>query len=49
MAKSKDKRISVRKLKRAMPKYGVPRTGDHPEYMRGYSDAVTRLHKLLDE
>ena len=41
------RRVSVERLTRALPKYGVPSIGDHPEYIRGYSDAVAKLHSLL--
>ncbi len=41
------RRVSVEMLTRAMPKYGIPSIKDHPEYIRGYSDAVAKLHSLL--
>ena len=40
--------VSVAWLKQKMPRYMVPSIRDPEEYIKGYSDAVTHLHYLLN-
>jgi hypothetical protein len=43
------KSIPIALLQSSFRRFVVPSIHDHPEYQRGYSDAVVKLHALIKD